>query len=483
MKRIYTYFILVLSIFISSCQELTIDSQPDAPLSMYVDALDSYTLLAKAPDRIVFNISSNTPWTIESDSQWCLPTPAMSAASSLVSEIEVNTEDNEGLTSRTATLTIKAEGIAAAKVITINQASKESLTVIPYDERIPTEGGTFSFKISSNKPWEIIPSTAFLSQIDKLSGEGSEDGTYETVTVTIPVNSGSVRSGILTVKTLFEEYQFTVTQNGVLIELADMPESTDIKAGDGRASVISVPIRANKSWMVNVPSEYNEWLSAEKVSQTQLDITVKENPMLHERVAEITLTTEEYISGFDGITFCVTQPSAFVFAEGVVKTIDPETGYTKVELKAGEMFRSTFTIKKGRTIIELDDMKMSSICNLGFNFTSSTSANYKLHIEGNNLFMFRCAGGFGWGPPVQKTTTLEQVNAIRRLEFVVDDDPENLGKVMVSIYIDGALYGSQTGRKDVFAENDPGCNLIFEAGIAPTEGDYCVFKGITYTSK
>ena len=52
-----------------SCQELTIDSQPDAPVSIYIDALDSYSLAGTAPGRIVFNISSNTPWTITSDSQ------------------------------------------------------------------------------------------------------------------------------------------------------------------------------------------------------------------------------------------------------------------------------------------------------------------------------------------------------------------------------------------------------------------------------
>ena len=97
MKR----FIYILAASLStmfSCQELTIDSQPDAPVSIYIDALDSYSLAGTAPGRIVFNISSNTPWTITSDSQWCLPSPAMSASSSLVSEITVTTEDNPDTT-------------------------------------------------------------------------------------------------------------------------------------------------------------------------------------------------------------------------------------------------------------------------------------------------------------------------------------------------------------------------------------------------
>ena len=123
MKR----FIYILAASLStmfSCQELTIDSQPDAPLSIYIDALDSYSLAGTAPGRIVFNISSNTPWTIKSDSQWCLPSPAMSASSSLVSEIVVTAEDNPDAAPRTATLVIDAEGLGEVKTIIVEQGEK-----------------------------------------------------------------------------------------------------------------------------------------------------------------------------------------------------------------------------------------------------------------------------------------------------------------------------------------------------------------------
>ena len=299
-----------------SCQELTIDSQPDAPVSIYIDALDSYSLAGTAPGRIVFNISSNTPWTIKSDSQWCLPSPAMSASSSLVSEIVVNTEDNPDTTPRTATLVINAEGLGDVKTITVEQG-----------EKIETE--------------------------------------------------------------------------------PEEPAVPEVK------------------------------------------------------------------------------PAAFdvVFAEGVSYTKDPVTGYVKVDLSAGEMFRTAYPVTKGRTVIEIADMKMSAICNLGFSFIAASQANYKLHLEGNNTYWFRCAGGFGWVAPIKKTYTLEEVNAIRKLEFVVEDDPDAAGKLKISIYINDALYGSQTGRTDVFAAGDPGCYFIFEAGTAPAEGDYCTFKSINYINE
>ena len=101
MKKLYSntlmQLILALCTFsFVACQEFDIDSQPEGPLNIQIDALESYTALATSPSNVVFNISSNTPWTIESDQQWCKPTPSMSAASSLVSEIVVTMENNTG---------------------------------------------------------------------------------------------------------------------------------------------------------------------------------------------------------------------------------------------------------------------------------------------------------------------------------------------------------------------------------------------------
>lgn len=106
MKKLYNNTLLQLILALCTfsfvaCQEFDIDSQPEGPLNIQIDALEAYTALATSPSNIVFNISSNTPWTIESNQQWCKPTPTMSAASSLVSEIVVTLENNVGKQMRT----------------------------------------------------------------------------------------------------------------------------------------------------------------------------------------------------------------------------------------------------------------------------------------------------------------------------------------------------------------------------------------------
>lgn len=479
-------YVAVLAAFLSvpSCQDYGIDSQPEAPLSLFTDARDSYSLTALRPDRIVFNISSNTPWSIESSEQWCVPTPAMSASSSLVSEITVNTEDNEGRLSRAAVLTITAEGVGEPVLITVFQASKENLVVVPYDSRIPTEGGDVSFTLVSNKPWEIIPSTAFLSDIDMVSGSGDEDGRVNTITVRVPANPGAVRSGELKVRTDFEEYVFTLTQNGVVMELAGSPDPHSLVLPEGGLPVEHVcEIRSNRPWKVSVPDEYAGWLSAEKISDTAMKISASMNDRLSQRRGEVLLESQEIIDGFDGIAIEVRQDPPFVFGPGVGAEVDESTGNVKVEFSKGEIFRSGFVVNKGRTVVELADMHVTALKKFGFCFISSgpLGSNYKFHAEADGNYRFRCGGGFAWSAALAKPFTLDEINALRRLEFVVEDDPSQAGKLSISVYLNGELCATHAGRDDAFENGEPGCRFIFEADSSePVPGDYCVFRRIEY---
>lgn len=380
----------------ASCQEYHIDSQPELPPTVKTDALDEYSIAATSPSRIVFNISANTPWAIETDSQWCMPQPAMSAASSLVSEIVILPDDNDTYESRIATLTITSDEVGIVKTIKVIQVKMKELIV-----------------------FEPV-------------GEDLNDN--------------------------------------------------QITAGIGMACDTIVTFNSNKPWSV-MATETPSWLKLEKIDQMSLKVSVVEdNTMLYERSALVKFLVQGTEEMFE-FPYRIVQPSPFIIAEGAVITQEPVTGYSKVEFTKGEMFRTAYTIKKGRTIIELADMKMSDIYNLGFNFTAKSSANYKLHMESGNTYWFRCAGNFGWVSPIKKTYTLEEVNGIRKLEFVVEDDPQAEGKLQISIYINDELYGSQTGRTDIFATGDPGCHFIFEAGLDPTPGDYCIFKSITYISE
>ena len=134
MKKLSFYTILcclavVCTFSLNSCQEFNIDSQAEFPPLLETDAQSEYAVLAKSPNTIIFNISSNTPWKIKSNKNWCVPTPAMSSASSLIAEVSVIMEENPDEQKRTAILTITADGIKESKTVTITQAAKGTLLV------------------------------------------------------------------------------------------------------------------------------------------------------------------------------------------------------------------------------------------------------------------------------------------------------------------------------------------------------------------
>lgn len=483
MKKTFSSIVLTLAMVSSfmACQEYKIDSQPEAPLALQVDAQDTYTLLATSPSQIVFNVSANTPWTIESDQQWCVPSPAMSAASALVSEIIVTTEDNNERISRTATLTVSAEGIEESVVITIVQASKENLVVIPYDGTVGTDGGTFSFTIVSNKPWEIIPSTAFISNIDKKSGEGKEGTEEEVVTVTVPANTGSTRRGTLTVQTEYDSYSFEVVQSGFVLELAGVPSTNVISLeGEGLSTEFITEVNTNLDWKAQVPAEYSDWLAVEREGKS-IKVLAKMNNRMTVRKGQFLLTTATPMDGFEGVVYYVEQPCAFKFNGDY--TIDETTGNLKMMISKQTMLEGNFHVTKGRLKVEYEEVKISGSYAYGMYLEGDgTDYNYKMNLE-NGQWVVR-SGGTGvnwWSGRTQKTFDFLPINDMRTFEFVIEDDPSATGKLRMFMYLnDMELDAVMKGKDNPFNGEFKGMLFKIASG-APVEGDYIIIKSITYS--
>ncbi len=249
--------ILLIALLPLSCVENVIDSQADMPLQMDVDAFESYTVQAIAAQPILFNISSNTPWKIESDQQWCVPSPAMSSASSLVAEVAVAVSDNEGRERRTATLTLTAEGIDKPRVITVEQDVVGRLNVRPAVDLIPVSGGSSQFAITSNKPWTVISDAMWLN-IDKTSGEGSLDEII--ITASAEKNTVEYRKAKVTVEAEGQApVSFMINQDGVMFEVS----AAELRAKFNEEAV-SVIVDVNSGWEAVKDDVSAEWYSFEK---------------------------------------------------------------------------------------------------------------------------------------------------------------------------------------------------------------------------
>lgn len=491
MKKLFynTFVQMVLALFVSgfvACQEYDIDSQPEQPLNIQIDALDSYTALATSPSNVVFNISSNTPWSIQSDQQWCKVTPSMSASSSLVSEIVVSMEDNTTAQSRVAKLTVSAENIQETKVITINQVSKEKLLVYQYDDTVLADGGEAKIGIISNKPWEIITSDAFLANIDKKSGTGNENGTEETVTITLPANPGAKRTGTVLVRTEFEEWTpIEITQNGIVIEIENNPEGIiALGGGDGyNLTSTSVTIHSNTAWKVEVPEEYQDWLSAEAVSETELKVSVTTNNRLTTRTGKLVMKTKEAAEGFDGVEFTVNQSIAFWFSQGEAnRVVDAATGNLKMNFVTGNNMASNYLVKKGHLTFEFEEIHFTgnNILNLNM-YPNVGNANYRLEL--GQTTKLASAGGFNWTAPVTKALTLDEINAVKKIEFYVEEDPDNAGFLRIRVLLDGVEILQHPKRVNVYDDapaGNPGAVINIQAQGTPGAGDYYIIKSVTY---
>lgn len=464
MKKLYKNTLMQLIVALCTfsfvaCQEFDIDSQPEGPLNIQIDAQDSYTAYAVSPSNIVFNISANTPWTIESDQQWCKPTPAMSAASSLVSEIVVSLEDNPGDT-RTATLTIKAEGINQTKVITIEQSSKEKLELPEITEMIPTEGNAaFTFKLYSNKAWELIPSVDFLSDIDKTSGAGKEE--WETITINVPSNPGAKREGSITVRTEFEEKTINITQNGVVIEIADEGGTTINMNGTSQKTNYSektVEISANKEWEVEVPKEFQEWISAEKISETELKVRTMANPLMTSRKGTILMKTKEIIPGFEGVSFDIIQGVAFWKESNEANySLDENTGYMTFLGSGSTGLVSNYLFKKGKLTFNFESINLTGDSWIEFNmWPNSGNTNFHLHLKPGIDSNFTCGGsGLNWTQKIF-TWSAEEINAVKKIEFqVVNKDETSNGLVLKLIIDDTEVAVLDNNITDPY-ETEPG---------------------------
>ena len=392
---------LALSLLLTAgCQEYGIDSQPSKAANIQVDALETYQMLAESPTAIVFNISANTPWRIDSDSPWCKVTPSMSAVSSLVEEISVTAEDNPTYQPRTAVLTISAESLDETHVVTITQEAKTDFLVVTPSSPVKTEGGPVAITVRSNKAWEYLALTDILQDVDKKSGEGT--GEDEVITINVPVNSGQTREGEFMIRTATDEYTYVITQDGLVLRLTD----SDTAAFNWDEQEKTVGIDANIAWKVTVPEEYADWISAEKTNNNLVTLCMKGyNDQLVTKSGYVTVSPEGTISGVEDVVINVEQECCYTWTEGAEhETVD---GGEKIMFNTNlTHFVSKFNVKQGRVRVEFSEVSLHGT-RIMFDFTTAFSGNATNwrtllnSVKTNNgaaptMTKSQCGGDFSW---------------------------------------------------------------------------------------
>lgn len=465
MKRILTgtilLLILVVCVFnLNSCQELNIDSQTEFPIKLETDAQSQYNVLATSPRTIVFNISSNTPWKITSDKEWCTPTPAMSSSSSLIAEVSLDILDNPDEQSRMATLTITGENYEPQTIITVTQDAKSKLVVQWIDEKMESGESTAEFKITSNKAWRATSSSMWLTLSQESGAESLEP---ITITANATANPGKERTATVTISNGLEEQTYEVTQKGYILELTGVEDMDKPLEFTGTGNGSTIPEQNIKTYNVNANIEWNvtteaDWIELTKNDNATFTAKVKSEYYFDTRKATILLQAKDKTLGLEPVEIPVEQKGGDVTIQGSDHTVDAN-GHLTLNTTAQKTSRF---ILKGQRKLGIYEWKFSNS-----NFTDDRAID--LNMDG------KPAAHMWMGPNVKYTSnsykfqitgslhdldntkvTKEKRNEMRTLrvevkykdnakEKVIYDVYLNNEKVMDTVEIDASVFSAANG--------------------------------------
>lgn len=461
MKKLFIYTLLSLllvgtyTVGITSCQELNIDSQPEGPVRIVIDAQPEYNIVATSPRAIVFNVSSNTPWKVTSDNDWCIPTPGSSDSSSLLSEISIDVKSNEAEVERTAILTVTAEGVETPTKITIKQDAKGKLEVQPIDNVIATEGEKTTFTVCSNKAWTITSSNQWLT-FDKIEGTGT--GQIEVIQVTAIANPGAKRTATITVKNTLEEKTFVVTQNGIVLEPKDPITAPISFAALGETK--SIELNTNIEWKAETAQD---WITLEQNGKI-LKVTSKYNKYFGTRTGKVILKPKN--SGQDiNYEFEISQPRC-VWIQGE-EIVDPTTlsgTITMTDNPVNTRYVTNETIKLGKFIWKFSNFELNDGGLFEINADANGSATNSRFVatltpSRSTLTLFGNYGG--WSETVLDIKK-EDLRNMKSFSIEIKHDTENVGKLQITAWLNDRVLCDLHGKGNPFVNpSEPGEKVYF----------------------
>lgn len=451
------------AMFIGACQQLYIETQPEVEIKMSTDVRESYTFSGTNPQPATFSIASTTPWEITGyeAADWLSVKPASSALSSLSADVTLTVAPNETYEARTATLTLKGEGIDKVWTIQLTQGMKSKFYVQPITEEFAGSESSLAFTVETNLAWEVRSADAWLT-FDKTSGTGT--GAIETITATAAENPGVERTTTVTVTAGAEVETFTVLQKGGKT-LAFVPVELEMLSYAGGEVLLDV--NASMDWTV---SSSAEWLTVEKVG-AQVKATAGASNAFAARTAVVT------VAG-DGLTAEVelSQDTPFelknaeVLEDGSVK-LDGANG-ARINIKEGlRYFSAHLSIKE-----------ISFGSEGQFWFFSETDGDFgnwmsvgKLRLRTNN----GAVSNYNNTVYTDELST-ETMSATTKYDFTVTPDAETPGNGKFIFEVDNFTKESHSWASP-FAGTETTFNWWFGFYSSVSDGSYYVIDSVEIT--
>jgi len=238
-----------------------------------------------------FSVTSNTGWTAQSFSGWCVVTTSGSGNGIIYAVYTANSLT----TSRTATIKVSSPGLSNHMLTVVQSGALPVLSVTPPNQNATAYSGSKLFIVKSNTFWTVQSNSSWCT----VTPSGFANG---TITSVFSANQGSLpRVATIKISATGSDVSVyvTVTQAGVSLKESLAEEGLTVSSQAG-SHVFSPGLTAGQALHSNV-----SWC---KVASTVNDdggfvAVYEENFSISPRTASITVSVE----GSDLLTFNLTQ--------------------------------------------------------------------------------------------------------------------------------------------------------------------------------
>lgn len=220
--------------------------------------------LSVAPTSIFFSgaagsreviVSSNTTWFTSAAPSWLAISPATGNGNGAFT---VSCQSNPGITSRTATITVSGNGVAARFISITQEGADAPLTVSPQSLSFGDGGGIKSVAINAFVAWTVTTSATWISATP-TTGNGNATLMIQCTPNTAP----EARSGFVTITGTGGITQTVqIAQDALIPYLEVSTESLNFEALGGN---LTFAINSNTAWRVN---EALSWITIEPSTGT-----------------------------------------------------------------------------------------------------------------------------------------------------------------------------------------------------------------------
>lgn len=303
MKRLF-YFLIVLSCTLWSCGKSNSDvddpnnpDNPDTPTNVTLDISTTDLTFEASGGQKEFTIYCNSDWTITNSSSWC-KTDVTNGNSDRI--ITVTADPYSETADQNTNLTIKAGD--KTKVLTVTQKHGDAIILTKDKFDVPQEGENITIEVKSNIEYQVSIPSKFQTWIKQaVKSKALETKTFS---FTISANENfDKREGYIVFNgnSLKDTVYIFQAQKNQLI----LTEDTYNIPSEGKD--ITVELKTNIDYEVNIPSEATSWLSqitTRAIRTDQLKFHIEPNPDYESRLAKIIIKDK---NGILSDTLIITQ--------------------------------------------------------------------------------------------------------------------------------------------------------------------------------